>query len=143
MQKKTLLNRRSFVCSQIALATVSAFGLGGVAHAIEDQPNWTNATAAEFEKLTMQQFTAMTEDGQLFHLKLADVEAGNSGGARPKILPRSEGVVLTFDCDFADEFAANGDQSVWMWNSTLGKFNMHLGASLRRSGKYDLVAVLN
>lgn len=156
MQKSTQIIRRSFLFGQIAIAL--SIGFCGTAYSLEKTQglnldtlqmgdsqsiNWNTGTADQFAKFINQPFTAMTRNGDQVHLTLVNAEAGNSGPARPKNLSRSEGVSLIFKSDFAEDLAAQGHQSVWIWHETLGEFNVLLGAVPRQSGGYDIETILN
>ena len=142
MNKTTHLDRRSFLYGQVAVA--STIGLSGASYARgRTNPRWETATARQFEAFIGQAFTGMDKDRNLLHLTLVKVESGNSGSDRPKNLPRPESVILVFKSDFAEDLAAQGHHSVWINHHTLGETNIFLGAVPRRSGGYDIEAILN
>lgn len=159
MSKISKMDRRSFIYGQMAVA--STLGLGSLATAFGQphgpnpdannllgldafhKPSWKTGTADQFARLINQPFTAMTDDGNMLHLKLVKAEAGNSGPARPKHLPRSESVSLIFKSDSAAELFEQGHQSVWITNGTLGTVNLFLGAIPLKSGGYEIEAILN
>ncbi|MEP3654448.1 MAG: hypothetical protein ABJO36_06080 [Litorimonas sp.] len=147
MQKSSQLNRRSMLSASAALATT--IGISGTAFArtgmmsLESTADWKTGTADDFAPLVNQPFMAKLKDGTLLHLTLVDVEASNSGAARPKHLARSEGVTLTFKSDFAEDLAKQGDHTVWIFNHALGNFEAFLGTTPRRTGGYDIELILN
>lgn len=159
MKKTSQLNRRTFVGAQ--LAAISTAGMASTAfaqmpssgsdrlsaqsfNAIEtESPSWVSGNAEQFSTLIGQKFTAQTATGQLLHLKLVAADAGNSGSARPRSLKRAESVSLSFESPFADDLAGKPHQSVWMWHSELGQFEMLVGAVPLRSGGSQIEAVLN
>ncbi|MEP3654450.1 MAG: hypothetical protein ABJO36_06090 [Litorimonas sp.] len=143
MQKNSHLNRRLVLSGPIALAALA--GVHGTAFAAPslDLASWKTGTADDFDAFLHQPFFAKMQDGSLLHMTLVDVEAGNSGSARPKNLARSEGVILTFESELGENLAKQGDHSVKMYNSSLGNFEAFLGATPRRSGGYNIELVLN
>jgi len=148
MTNHSKINRRSFVQGQMAVA--AAVGLGTVAHAESRTSvnsrvsrDWATAKTRHFSKLTGQTFTARDRNGNIIHLKLAAVESGRSGAYRPLNLSRRESTTLLFDCDCAEDFAAQGHQTVWIHHPELGQSQLFLGAVPRRNGSYEIEAILN
>jgi hypothetical protein len=143
MQKNSQLNRRLVLSGPIALAAVASVSGTAFAAPSPNLPSWKTGTADDFNGFVNRPFTAKMKDGSLLQMILVDVEAGNSGSARPKDLARSESVLLTFESDSAADLAKQGDHSVKMFNSSLGNFEVFLGATPRRTGGYDIELVLN
>ncbi|MGB6229678.1 MAG: hypothetical protein WBF53_06075 [Litorimonas sp.] len=149
MKTTSKLNRRSFIGGQVALATLVSFG--GVAQAKpslslqakSSRDIWQNGVAQDFAPYLGQSFTAQLEDGTLIHMKLADIQAGDSGPDRPKTLARSESVSLVFESDMADELAERGHQSAWVFYSDLGEANLFIGAVPNSEGRFTIETVLN
>jgi len=152
----TSFNRRSFLSSQLAIGAmtgISVMGASAAAHGFQDhslfkQANnmrqyWKKGVASDFTKFVDQPFTAIMQDGTMLHLKLKMVAAGRNDGARPKSLPRSESVTLTFDSDLMEELVNTGHQTVTLWHSDLGKSEIFIGAVPLRNGGYQAEAVLN
>lgn len=126
------------------MALAAAVSLGATAHAGDPvSRDWTTAKARQFSKLKGQSFTARDQSGNIVHLKLAIVEQHGYRGSRPSNLARRSGMTLVFDCDCAEDLAAQGHQTVWIHHPELGQSQLFLGAVPRRDGSYEIEAILN
>jgi len=155
MKKSVQINRRSYLVSQLAIASLaggaSAMALSGPGDMTSEtsllkaggDAVWKRGTADDFKGLINESFTAFAKDGSMFHLVLDQVESGHSGPARPNSLVRSESVSLMFKSVVSPDLLNIQEQSVTMWNSKLGEFELFLSPVPRRSGGFDLEVILN
>ncbi len=135
MKRRTLLTGGA-----AAIATISTPALAFDKAA---RLNWETAKFEQFEALVDKPFTVMTEDGHIYRLRLISVEEGLSGAKRPKNLPRSESLSLTFKGKSIERLIRQGHQTAWISNPVLGQYSLFLGAVPLRSGEYVIEAVLN
>ncbi len=136
------LSRRTFVAAQACAVLSGASGIAG-ASALSKAPSWETATKKELTPLIGDRFTAITEGGQHIVLQLIAAEACCSGRHRPVHLKRREGVTAVFTSPQAGQIALSGHQTVRIKHTSLGKFDLFIGAVPSRSGGHILEAILN
>ncbi|MEP3892155.1 MAG: hypothetical protein ABJN69_16980 [Hellea sp.] len=133
------LNRRLFMAGQASFATLGAAGVAGAS----THSSWKTLGHKNLEPLIGDKFTARTEAGDIMTLKLVDSSPVKSGWHRPVHLKRREGVVATFESNGAAAYAEAGDRVVTMTHKELGRFDVFLSATQKKSGGFELEVVLN
>lgn len=133
------LNRRLFMAGQASLVTLGAVGVAGAS----SNSSWKTLGHKDLKPLIGDSFTARTEAGDSMTLKLVDSSPVKSGWHRPAHLKRREGVVATFESSGAAAFAEAGDQLVAMNHKELGRFDVFLSATQKKSGGFEMEVVLN
>ena len=142
MSKSIKLSRRGFMAAQAGVVAVGASGAASAA--VFSRPvSWATMTRKDLSPLIGETFTARTEDGQKFDLKLVDAELVKSGWHRPMDLARREGVVAVFDSPHAAKLAEAGHQTVRLHHPQLGSAEIFLGAVPSRSKGHLIEAIFN
>lgn len=136
----TDITRRTALAAK-ASAVVAAGTALPAAAATSPRPSWEKGKAKDFASLTGTTFVGLRENGEAISMTLVSAERVDLGPARPRHLPRSEGVTLVFECDTAEQLLSH--ESVRVAHPALGKTTLFLGAEPKKSGGYRLCAAMN
>ncbi len=158
MSSSSKLNRRTFVAGQAALATAAALPTAVAASATTETAataatraraaacgpaHWHSATAVELRQFIGDRFRVQTRDHGSVVLRLSAVEPIHSGAARPKSLPRSEGVIAVFDSPDMAPLVEIGHDTHRVRHARLGQADLFMGPSPRRDGSHVIELILN
>ena len=147
MTNKDNMNRRHFLAGQVALGVSVAAAAGNAAAATKATPakatRWETMTATELQRFVGHRFTLETGKGEIVAIKLTGVESSHSGPARPKNLPRPEGLIAEFDSPDKEGLVLAGHQLYRIKHPVLGSADVLLGPVPKRNGGHVLELVLN